>query len=189
MQYDMKHLKLLLLTLAFASTTSCIAQAPKNNNHLELYGLKGPVAEIKETHFDGPYIEVYQFDTLGRLTQFRMLANPGLALKEDMDFWETMEARYYWYDEKGNIQGDEEDIELFPGPYGETYENTELFTVKRNSHGDIVEYTSKRFPDIHRDVHVYYDSHGNWVGKAEIRLNEFDVDVLNIISREIKYYE
>ena len=185
----MKHLKLLLLTLAFASMTSCIAQAPKSNNHLELYGLKGPVSEIKETHFDGPYIEVYQFDTLGRLTQFRMLANPGMALEEDMDFWETMEARYYWYDDKGNIQGDEEDIENFPGPYGETYENTELYTVKRNNRGDIIEYTSKRFPDIHRDVHVYYDSHGNWVGKAEIRLNEFDVDVLNIISREIKYYE
>jgi hypothetical protein len=49
--------------------------------------------------------------------------------------------------------------------------------------------TSKRFPDIHRDVHVYYDSHGNWVGKAEIQLNKFDVDVLNIISREIKYYK
>ena len=185
----MKLFKSLLLVLLVATAITCKAQAPETNDHLALFDLKGPVAEIKETHFDGPYIEVYQFDTLGRLTHYHMLANPGMAMDENMDFWEKMWAHDYWYDDKGQIQGDEEDIENFPGPYGETYEDTEIYTVKRNSHGDIIEYTSKQFPDIHRDVHIYYDAHGNWVGKAEIQLNEFDVDVLNIISREIKYYD
>ena len=183
----MKYFKSLLFVLFVSVTMTCEAQALETNDHLALYGLKGAVAEIKETHFDGPYIEVYRFDTLGRLTHYHMLANAGMAKEENMDFWETMWAYDYWYDNNGQIQGDEEDIENFPMP-SEDYGDPEIYTVKRNRHGDIVGFEAKRFPDLKATITVNYDSHGNWVGKAEVWLNEFDVDVKNIVTREIKYY-
>jgi hypothetical protein len=182
----MKKLPVLIVMIVGA-LTGCCAQAPTTNDHLKLFGLNGPVVEVKEIHFQELYIEVYQFDTNGRLIHYHSLANPGLAMEEDMDFWETTASYDYWYDEQGQIQGDEEDIQAFPQPY-EAYGDPEVYTVRRNSHGQIVEFGLKRFPDDEKvSIRWFYDAYGNWVGSAEFWLNEYDVDIKNVISREIKY--
>ena len=182
--------KLLLLIPLLAAFFGCSSQPePNTNQQPNALGLKGPVAEVRETHFESLYIDVYQFDRQGQLMHFHSLGNPGIGMDEDMPFWETTESRDYWYDENGQLQGDEEDIAAFPEPY-EEYGNPEYYKVRRNDQGDIVEFQSIRYPDdISGEIHVFYDSYGNWVGKAEFWLGEYDVDIRNIISREIKYYE
>ena len=172
-----------------AVIAGCTSRQEPAGEYSNVFGLKGRVAEVRETHFDGPYVDVYQFDRLGRLTHYHSLANPAIGMDEDMPFWETTESHDYWYDENGQLQGDEEDIAAFPQPY-EEYGDTTYYVVSRNSRGDIVEFQSKRYPDdIAGEIHVFYDSLGNWVGKAEIWLGEYDVDIRNIITREIKYYK
>lgn len=180
-----------LLIPLLAMLIGCSSQQePGTNDYSNVFGLKGPVAEVRETHFqEPPYIDVYQFDKQGRLTHYHSLGNPAIGMDEDMDFWETTESRDYWYDENGQIQGDEEDIAAFPQPY-EEYGDTMHYTVRRNDHGDIIEFQSKRYPDdINAEIHIFYDTLGNWVGKAEFWLGEYDVDIRNIVAREIKYYE
>lgn len=180
----------LLLIPFLAMLFGCSSRPePDTGDYSNVFGLKGPVAEMKVTYFQVPYIDVFQFDKLGRLTHYHSLGNPAIGMDEDMDFWETTESRDYWYDENGQIQGDEEDIAAFPEPY-EEYGDTLFYIVRRNDHGDIVEFQSKRYPDdVNAEIHLYYDTHGNWVGKAEFWFGEYDVDVRNIVTREIKYYE
>lgn len=165
-----------------------ITQDTAQCGHLSLFGLHGPVAEVKVTYFDGyPSMEIYRFDEQGRLTHYNDFVNPG---SDPEKFWETMYQYDYWYDDNGQICGDEEDIKNFPQPYYdyEEYGNPDKYSVIRNSHGDIITFELKSDPDFNGTISWTYDINGNWIGKAEEWLNEYDAELENVVTREIRYY-
>lgn len=167
------------------------------DNHLEWFGLRGPVKEVVEYDYNNYGKTIWRFDTQGRLTEYEEYTNP---------FFESggcvfgLWAHYrYAYDEQGKIQFLETYsadyntvdafadliLELFPRQYkGATFRDK-----AEKEFGDTTFCYNQWTPNGEQSDYfgIRYDRYGNWF--EQVHTSEDGCTCASVIVREIKYYK